>query len=117
MPLLDQYEVCVSLDEVVNLELLRKGVYRFKIRAEGGDTAFPPLTSAAAPVRLTSFAHGQECEGSDTQTEAGYIDERAGAYYSRSVYFRYSNESFDLGESVIFPCVMPKHTPHARLPP
>lgn len=69
-------EVCVQLDELVNLELLRKGIYRVDLRVESASASGQRATaysSFAAPSRLTSVSRGVVCEGSDAASEAGGI--------------------------------------------
>jgi hypothetical protein len=109
MPLLDIVEVSVHLEDLVNLDLLRKGLYRVRCTASLGGATAIPFSCSAHPSRLTSVSRGIDCAESELGSEAGSIEEAC--YVTRSVSMRYSDERFDLGETVLFRLETPSHSP------
>ena len=106
--LCDVFEVLLHLDELSNLELLRKGVYRLSLTLAAGAAGRPcmPFTSSAAPARLGSLSRLAAVEGTDAASEVGGIDEER--YVSRAVLLRYTDERFALNETACFRCELPR---------
>jgi hypothetical protein len=96
-------DVHTHLDDLVNLELLRKGAYRVDVSVACG-VAGLPQTCYAAPARLTSLARQTEVAGSDA-TEPGGIE--GASYLSRQVACRFNDEAFDLNEGATFRLRLP----------
>jgi hypothetical protein len=95
------YDVSVLLDNLTNVELLRKGLYRIAISLSCGGAAATASGFAASPARLTSCSRGIALDGSDHGSEAQTLESDV-RYLSRAVHLRYTDESFDLGEIVHF---------------
>jgi hypothetical protein len=104
----DTFELAIYAGEFTNLELLRKGLYRLEFLVECNGVKAVPSGSLVAPSRLTSHARGVECEGSDVGVEPGWIDETTCKYYTRSMYCRYMDESFHVGECILFRLTLPR---------
>lgn len=118
MSLVEVLELRILLDEITNLDLLRKGLYRVRVSVRcGGQDPGPtghgrnsssdgiaavPFSCSAQPTRLQSISRGVECPMSELGAHAGAIDDENGFYVSRSVYMRYSDERFELNEAVTF---------------
>ena len=102
----DIIEVSLHLDELSNVELLRRGVYKVACGVSLGRHTGRPTHSYAAPSRLSSLSRAVECEGSDSCEEPGTVDDTA--YFSRSVLLRYSDERFDLNEGATFQLRVPR---------
>ena len=102
MPLLPTFELRLGLGELRNLELLRKGLYRVRVRFPGSASA--PVSCSAHPSRLGSISRSYAVPDSDLGAENGQIDEELGTYESRSCFVRYVDEGFDLSEVVTFRC-------------
>ena len=96
------FEVSVLLDELTNLELLRKGLYRLALSVVVQGAAVAPTGFSAAPSRISSVSRGAACADSEAGCEGQALDDAAARYLSRAVYLRYIDESFDLGELVHF---------------
>lgn len=97
---LDSFELTVSIAELTNLELLKKGLYRVAIGIRGGENAAVSACSAS-PARLTSTSRSVHCDESD----AGYEPQTVtsdGVYLSRAVFCRYIDEAFDMTETATF---------------
>lgn len=79
MPVTDVLDIYVCLGSFVNLELLRKGLYRVavSISSKAGGPAIPYLHHSA-PSRLTSVSRKIVCDGSDLGVEPAFIQETSG---------------------------------------
>lgn len=135
MALLDTIELRIHFDELTNLDLLRKGLYRVQATIEwtNNTAATPgtksssssslstftavPYTCVAHPLRLTSVSKGIECIDSDLGSEPSTIDDPTLSYFTRSVYMRYTDEQFNLNEWVSFRLSIPRdptNTTHTK---
>ena len=99
MPLAPSWQLQLHAQDLCNLDLLRRGLYRLRISVRGAE----PVSCAAQPARLHSLSRAAaafEVPDSDLGAEAGGISDEV--YVTRSVLVRYVDERFDLGESVVF---------------
>lgn len=91
----------VYLSGLINLDLLRKGLYLIRlILTDDGKRRLPPVGCAAQPSRLQSISKGQLVHASELGSEMGSINDDH--YNSRCCFIRYVDEAFDLDEVVSF---------------
>ena len=99
-------EVHVHVERVTNLEMLRRGYYRLSISVSCGGIQGVPVSTTAAPARLTSHSRLVGIEGSDL-TEPGFVDDASGCYSTRALLLRFSDEEFDVNEGALFRLQVP----------
>jgi hypothetical protein len=93
----------VFLNGLINLDLLRKGLYRIRLKLSDDkqkQNCFQPTGCASSPSRLHSASRGQIIPDSNLGSEIGSINDDY--YISRSCFIRYVDEAFDLDEVVSY---------------
>jgi hypothetical protein len=90
----------VYINGLINLDLLRKGLYCIRFILTDDGKRINPYGCAAQPSRLQSSSRGQLVQDSELGSEMGSIDDDH--YNTRSCFIRYVDEAFDLDEVVSF---------------